>query len=126
MPRVGLPHFLFRGPRVVDTTDRDGVRVVCAESWWLQKISPKHQEMRRQYAAATATINQPDLIHQSSTHANRKVLYKRGILPVPHHDLYVRVVVEYHEIVIKGFPPATLVTAFSCTNIKEGETQLWP
>ena len=125
MPRVGLPHYLRR-PYVVDTTDRDAVRVICAESWWLQKISSKHQEMKGQYTAAEATIHHPDAIYQSSTHANRKVLYKRGILPAPHHELYVRVVVEYHDIVIKGFPPATLLTAFSCPNIKKGETQLWP
>lgn len=47
---------------IIDTTDRDGVRVICSEPYWLAHISSKHQAMKGRQNEVGSVVSSPEAI----------------------------------------------------------------
>ena len=71
-----------------------------------------------------AAIEQPYRVYQDKRHLHRKIYYRPFILPKPFHMQYLRVVVEYRERRFSS-ERGHVVTAFACTEVREGDILLW-
>jgi len=105
--------------------DRDGIQVTCDKGSWKKHIVPKHKEVEGQEAVVEAAINSPGWVYQDKDFANRKLCYAKGVLPSPHSEQYLRVVIEYRTSRLTGKESGHVVSAFACTGIREGDKLLW-
>ena len=75
-------------------------------------------------AVVKAVIEQPYRVYQDKRHLHRRVFYKPFVLPRPFHTQYLRVVVQYKERRF-GSKRGHVMTAFACTQVREGDILLW-
>jgi hypothetical protein len=109
---------------VISCVDYEGRRVTLSEKTWEDHLQARHPEMRGQDRAIETTIVRPDQANHAPGFADREVLYRKGVLPPPDKNDYVKVIVQYHDYgggQMVGF----VVTAFAVEEISSGEHIKW-
>lgn len=111
-------------PNIFNGKDKDGHTVVCSRGWWEKHIINRHPEVADWLAHIQTAIQDPYQVYQDRTNLNRKIYYRPFILPPPFSTQYLRIAIQYKQKItgqITGF----IVTAFPCSNIKEGDILIW-
>ena len=105
-----------------EAVDYEGVPVRCSHRIWSRHITVRHQDMEGQQAAVTATLAYPDLVYRSNEYPNRKLYYRREVLPQPYAQDLLAVVVDYPT---GRQTIANIVTAYRKLPDEERETLIW-
>src|SRR5581483_3397750 len=77
--------------------DYEGRRVRLSDSTWYDHIQAKHPETRGKQRSIEMTLVSPNQVNLDGTFPNREVFYRRGVLPPPDREDYLKVVVQYVE-----------------------------
>jgi hypothetical protein len=80
---------------VIRCVDYDGREVVLTERVWEDHIRPRHPETWQGLRAIETTLVSPHQVNHDVTHADREVFYRKGVLPPPDKQDYLKVVVHY-------------------------------
>ena len=107
-------------PNHIDCLDPRGIRVVCTESTWHQKILATHADLAGCEHLVRLTIERPrlNLVFQDAHNPSRNAYY--GLFEGS--PFYVKVVVELGE----DGRSARIVTAYRTSNRKSTEVPIWP
>jgi hypothetical protein len=108
-----------------ECTDRHGVRIVCSRSTWDGHIVAEHPEMQGCESCVVQAVEAPQLVYQDRGHPDRRVIYRRFILPEPYQHSYLRVVVDYKKMRLRKRYTGYVLTAFPVENTRKGDTLLW-
>lgn len=106
--------------RAVDRCER---MVVLHDSRW-DHICEEHREMHGHEASVRRTLHYPEVHTRDDVFANREVFYKKGVLPPPDSNDYVKVVVEYREA-DNGDVVGRVITSYATSKVKQGEELIW-
>ncbi len=105
---------------VVDAIDPRGRRVQCSlADWQAHVLAARGQTFDSYRWHVNRAIAQPDQITQDRDDPRRECYYASGLLPLK---------VKYLKVVAKKgrFRKSWLVTAHPATDLKKGETRIWP
>lgn len=107
---------------VLRCQDRWNREIVLTDRTWYGHVLSNHAELTDHLTAVERTVRRPQRVTTDKDDPDREVFYRRGILPVPYHRDYLKVVVQFDNDAGQG----RIVTAFATAVIKAGEPQRWP
>ena len=105
-----------------EVVDFGGVPVRCSHRIWSRHITSRHPELEGQQAALIAALTDPDYVYQSGRYPDRKLHYRREVLPYPYAQDLVAVVVAYPEHTLGV---GQVVTAYRKRPDVDQETLIW-
>jgi hypothetical protein len=104
--------------------DRRGRIVVLHERRWIDHICDEHFEMHGHEVSVGRTLREPEFHTEDEVLPNREAYDKRGALPPPDKDDFVKVVVGYREA-DNGEIVGRVITAYATPGVKQGERLIW-
>ena len=105
-----------------EAVDYEGKLVRCSHRNWSRHITFRHRDLEDRQEAVIAALSGPDLVYQSDEYPTRKLHYRKEVLPYPHHQDFLVIVVDYptdrHTV-------AHIVTAYRKLPDEGKETLIW-
>jgi len=107
-------------PNHIECVDPRGIRVVCTEKIWTQKILASHGDLTGCEHLVRLTIEKPrfNFIFQDAKQPSRNMYY--GLFA--ESPFYLKVVVELDQSGTR----ARVVSAYRTSNTKRTEVLIWP
>ena len=96
--------------------------VSCSHRIWSRHITPRHGELQGRQDAVITTLTDPDFVYQSGVYPDRKLHYRKEVLPYPYAQDFLTVVVFYPA---QRPAFANIVTAYRKPPDEIKETLLW-
>lgn len=108
--------------RCVDQWGRD---IVLTQDRWDDHILPGHPQLRGNEAGVEQVLTDPWVVMHDEVFPDRENFYRPFTLPPPYDRAYPKVCVGFRQPApgkpVIGF----VVTAYTTSTIKAGETQKW-
>lgn len=109
---------------VLRCLDRWKRTVVLPEVNWEGKILLDHPELIGNELAIEQALVAPDILTIDRDYPDREVCYRRGVLPPPDHDRYLKVCVGFRSSA-DGEVGGRIITAYAIRYVKPGERIKW-
>lgn len=97
--------------------DYQGKLVRCSHWRWEEHIAAKHLEMVNQQEAVKLTLSNPEYRYVSGRFPDRRLYYRRGILPPPYEREFLLVIVNYPADLLEG----RVLSAYKTRRTKDGD-----
>ena len=111
-------------PDVMSTEDRWRRTIMLTGENWTEQILLDHAELVGNEESVRIALVDPDWVGFDRDHADREVFYRRGALPPPDDQDYLKVCVAFRTA-IDGSTTGRIVTAYATDTIKPGERTKW-
>jgi hypothetical protein len=109
---------------VLRCIDYDRRSVVLTDRVWEDHIRPRHPETWHGLRAIETTLISPDQVNHDLMHADREVFYRKGVLPPPDKQDYLKAVVQF-RYTSGGEWIGDVRTAFAVDEIDPEERNKW-
>jgi len=109
---------------VVRVTDQWGRAITLPAENWSDKILLDHGEMLDNESAVQRTLADPDVVTFDKDYADRELYYRRGALPPPFRQTYLKVCVAF-QLTPGGTATGRVATAYATDRVKPGERGKW-